>query len=252
VTDSTSAIVPNATVKLVNDQTGESYTAVTGESGSYTIPLIKPGDYTLTVEARGFKAARRAGVILETGTSARMDVSLEVGAVSDVVNIEATAPILQTENASVGTVIRNESIVNLPLVGRRAAQLARLSGFVVQNGTGSRFAMAGGRGDNSNWTIDGGNAQNVLLGVATLSFDPPIDSLQEFNVEISNYKAELERQDLFLFQLRRHSQQDADHAHCRRPLAGRDQRRFFGNQHHAARPGHGASLPGQKDPGQPH
>src|SRR5262249_1740674 len=114
-------------------------------------------------------------------------------AVSDAVNIAATAPILQTENASVGTVIRNESIVNLPLVGRRAAQLARLSGFVVQRGTGSTFAMAGGRGDNANWTIDGGNAQNILLGVATLNFDPPIDSLHEFNVEISNYKAELGR-----------------------------------------------------------
>ncbi|MGH9840448.1 MAG: TonB-dependent receptor domain-containing protein [Blastocatellia bacterium] len=193
VTDLSAASVPNATIKLVNDQTGESYTAVTSESGSYTIPLIKPGDYTLTVEARGFKVARHTGIILETGTPARVDVTLEVGAVTDVVNIAATAPILQTENASVGTVIRNESIVNLPLVGRRAAQLARLSGFVVQQGTGSRFAMAGGRGDNSNWMIDGGNAQNVLLGVATLSFDPPIDALQEFSVEISNYKAELGR-----------------------------------------------------------
>lgn len=114
ITDSSAASVPNATIKLVNDLTGESYSAVTSESGSYTIPLVKPGDYTLTVEASGFKTARRAGVILETGASARMDVSLEVGAVSDVVNVEATAPILQTENASVGTVIRNESIVHSP------------------------------------------------------------------------------------------------------------------------------------------
>ncbi|MBL8215326.1 MAG: TonB-dependent receptor, partial [Bryobacterales bacterium] len=70
---------------------------------------------------------------------------------------------------------------------------ARLNGFVVQNGNGSNFAMAGGRGNNAMWTIDGGNAQNILLGVATLVYDPPVESLEEFNVEISNYKAELGR-----------------------------------------------------------
>jgi len=75
----------------------------------------------------------------------------------------------------------------------RDRSLARLSGFVVQNGTGSNFTIAGGRGDNTNFTIDGGNAQNILLGVATLTFDPPIDALEEFNVEISNFKAELGR-----------------------------------------------------------
>ena len=71
--------------------------------------------------------------------------------------------------------------------------MARLNGFVVQNGNGSSFAMAGGRGDNAMWTIDGGNAQNMLLGVATLSFDPPVEALEEFSVEIANYKAELGR-----------------------------------------------------------
>ncbi|MCI0362775.1 MAG: TonB-dependent receptor, partial [Phycisphaerales bacterium] len=165
----------------------------TNENGFYTIPLVKPGAYELTVTARGFKQYKQTGIQLETGTPARIDLTLEVGQVSEVVNVEATAPLLQTESSSVGNVIRNESIVNLPLINRRAAQLARLSGFVVQNGTGSNFTMAGGRGDNTNWTIDGGNAQNVLLGVATLNYDLPIDALQEFKVEISNYKAEMGR-----------------------------------------------------------
>ena len=66
---------------------------------------------------------------------------------------------------------------------------SRLNGFVVQNGTGSNFTMAGGRGNNAMWTIDGGNVQNILLGVATLMYDPPVESLEEFNVEVSNYKA---------------------------------------------------------------
>jgi hypothetical protein len=107
--------------------------------------------------------------------------------------VVAAAPLLNTDTSSVGSIVRNSTISSMPLIDRRAAQLARLNGFVVQNGTGSNFAMAGGRGNNAMWTIDGGSAQNILLGVATLVYDPPVESLEEMNVEISNYKAELGR-----------------------------------------------------------
>ncbi|MBI1898055.1 MAG: TonB-dependent receptor [Acidobacteria bacterium] len=118
---------------------------------------------------------------------------MELGAVTESISVEATAPLLQTESSTVGAVVENRTIVNMPLINRRAAQLARLTGFVVQNGTGSQFSMAGGRGDNAMWLIDGGTAQNVTLGVQTLSFDPPVESLQEFKVNVSNYAAELGR-----------------------------------------------------------
>jgi hypothetical protein len=193
VTDSSGAVVANVSVKIVNTATGEVFAGVSNQNGNYTIPQIKPGAYELTAEAQGFKQFRQRGIEMETGIPARADVRLEVGGVTETITVEAGVPQLRTESSSVGAVIRNETIANMPLVGRRAAQLARLNGFVVQVGTGSNFTMAGGRGDNSNWTIDGGNAQNILLGVATLNFDPPIDSLEEFNVEISNYKAELGR-----------------------------------------------------------
>lgn len=193
VTDSSSALVPNVAIKLVNVLTGETYTVRTNESGYYTIALIKPGSYELTAKAPGFKQFRQTGVVLETGTPLRLDIRLELGGVSETVTVHAEAPLLQSESSSISVVIPNETIRNMPLIGRRAAQLARLSGFMVQNGTGSNFTMAGGRGNNANWTIDGGNAQNILLGVATLNFDPPIDSLQEFKVDVSNYKAELGR-----------------------------------------------------------
>lgn len=193
VHDSSGGIVESVAVKLTNINTGEAFSGITTATGLYTIPLIKPGDYALTAEATGFKQYRQTGIRLETGSSARVDVTLEVGAVAESVIVEASTPLLNTEASSVGSVVRNSSIVNLPLINRRAAQLARLNGFVVQNGNGSSFAMAGGRGDNAMWTIDGGNAQNMLLGVATLSFDPPVESLEEFNVEIANYKAELGR-----------------------------------------------------------
>jgi hypothetical protein len=193
VHDGSEAAVHEASVRVTNRQTGESYSGVTAVNGSYTIPLVKPGDYELLVGAPGFKQYRRTGITLETGATARVDVQLEIGAVADSVTVEADAPLLNTDTSSVGSVVRNSTIANMPLVGRRAAQLVRLNGFVVQNGSGSTFAIAGGRGDNAMWTIDGGNAQNILLGVATLNFDPPVESLEEFNVEVANFKAELGR-----------------------------------------------------------
>lgn len=193
VTDATAAAVHQAEVKLTNAQTGESHSQKTSGTGGYTIPLVKPGEYELTIAAQGFKQYRRPGIRLETGSTARVDAQLEVGGVAESVTVEASAPLLNTDTSSLGSVVRNNTIANMPLVGRRAAQLVRLNGFVVQNGSGSTFSIAGGRGDNAMWTIDGGNAQNILLGVATLNYDPPVESLEEFNVEVANYKAELGR-----------------------------------------------------------
>lgn len=193
VRDASSAVVETASVRLINTATGESFAGVSTAAGNYTIPLVKPGNYELVAEAAGFKQYKQTGIRLETGQNARVDLTLELGALSESVTVEAAAPLLNTDNSSVGSVVRNSTIANMPLIERRAAQLARLNGFVVQNGNGSNFAMAGGRGNNAMWTIDGGNAQNILLGVATLVYDPPVESLEEFNVEISNYKAELGR-----------------------------------------------------------
>lgn len=194
IQDATGAVVPGATIRMANTATGEVTEAQSGETGAYVLPLLKPGSgYVLTAEKEGFKGFQQENIVLETGSQVAIDVRLEVGSQTEKVVIDATMPQLQTQSSSVGAVVDNRTIINMPLINRRAAQLARLNGFVVQNGTGSNFTMAGGRGDNSMWLIDGGNAQNVLLGVQTLNFDPPIEALQEFNVSISNYAAELGR-----------------------------------------------------------
>jgi len=194
VRDTTGAVLPGVTLKLTNSETGESWPSATDGEGNYVVPLVKPGPrYQLDVEKAGFKPYRRTEVVIETGGQYRIDVTMELGAQTERIVVEAAAPQLQTETSVVGAVVDNRTIVNMPLINRRAAQLARLTGFVVQNGTGSNFTMAGGRGNNANWTIDGANAQNVLLGVQTLNFDPPIEALQEFNVSVSNYSAELGR-----------------------------------------------------------
>jgi hypothetical protein len=179
VHDPSGGVIEAASVKASNTRTGETFTGVTGANGLYTIPLIKPGEYELVTEAPGFKQYRQTGLKLETGSAVRVDLTLEVGQIAETVTVEAPAPLLNTDTSSVGSVVRNSTIASMPLIDRRAAQLARLNGFVVQNGSGSNFAMAGGRGNNAMWTIDGGSAQNILLGVATLVYDPPVESLEE-------------------------------------------------------------------------
>src|SRR3954469_19154912 len=114
-------------MQAINTKTGETYSGLTGSEGSYTLPLIKPGEYELIITGDGFKHYRRSGITLETGLTARVDVQLEVGAVSDSITVRAEAPLLSSETSSVGSVVRNSTIANMPLVGRRAAQLVRLN-----------------------------------------------------------------------------------------------------------------------------
>ncbi|MCI0746953.1 MAG: TonB-dependent receptor [Verrucomicrobia subdivision 3 bacterium] len=193
VTDSSAAVIPAAKVVLTHSETAETYAASTDASGNYTIPFIKPGTYTLAVESVGFKKYSRPSVRLDTAASARIDISLELGDVAESVVVNDEVPLLKTESSSVGNIVQNKTIANMPLINRRAAQLVRLSGFVVQRGEGSQFQIAGGRSDNAMWTLDGGSTQNILLGVASLNFDPPIEALEEMNVEVANYKAEMGR-----------------------------------------------------------
>lgn len=160
VMDSTGAVVPGVTVKLTNSATGELYPTTSGPAGIYAIPLLKPGRYDIQVEHPGFKNFRQTGLVIETGLPSRADIRLEVGGVGESITIEAEAPLLKTESSSVGNVVRRETVANMPLVGRRAASFAPLSGFVVQYGTGSNFTMAGG------------NAQNILLGTAIAQYYP--------------------------------------------------------------------------------
>jgi hypothetical protein len=195
ITDSSGAAAARAAVRLTNGATGESYQVTTSDSGSYDFQLLKPGRYNLTVELAGFKQFLQNGIILETGVPARVDVKLEVGALTEKVTVEAAAALIQTESSAVGAVVENRTIIDMPLIDRRGAQLAKLNGFTVQNTTGSspQFSMGGGRGNNANWRMDGGSNNNILLGTSGVGFDPPVDSLQEFNVNIGDYSAELGR-----------------------------------------------------------
>jgi hypothetical protein len=104
VTDSSGAAVPKASLRLVNSETGEVFQAASNDSGNYDFPLLKPGRYNLTAELTGFKQVQETGVVLETGLPTRVDVKLEVGAITDSVTVEASAPLVQSDTAAVGSV----------------------------------------------------------------------------------------------------------------------------------------------------
>lgn len=195
IRDVSEAAIGGAKVALTRVETGDHREITSGDEGYYSFPLLVPGHYNLTVEKEGFQTETQNGIQVFTSSISTVDVTLRVGSAKQEVNVDASVPLLQTETSAIAGVVQNESITNLPLIDRRSAQLQRLNGFVVQTNSGANasFAIAGGRSDNANYLVDGGTAQNLLLGVPILSFDPPIESVQEFSVAISDYAAELGR-----------------------------------------------------------
>src|ERR1700693_3059192 len=203
VTDASDAIVVGATVTVTNPQTNVARTTTTNSAGNYTFPAIPPGIYNVKAETRGFKGEVREGVELEVEQIARIDFHLQVGAVTETVEVTGGAPLLTTESATVGTVIDNNRIVNLPLNGRSFTQLIALSPNVAYNSvanggqdssrqggdrTTQEIFVAGARREYPNFTLDG--VENTDPGFNTYAVLPSIDALQEFKVEAGVYPAE--------------------------------------------------------------
>src|SRR6476469_7450059 len=119
ITDPTQARIPGVHVNVTNEATGVSVSERTNGQGDYTIPLLPPGRYRLEAEAQGFKSYARSGIVLEIGRSFRLDVALELGQMTDVVQVMAAAPLLESEYATVSQLIENKTIVDMPLNGQR-------------------------------------------------------------------------------------------------------------------------------------
>ena len=203
ILDPSQGRVGSATVLLTRTETGDRRLAASNNEGYYSFPLLVPGVYELAVQKDGFQSQTRKGIKVETGQISTVDVALAIGEVSQSVSVDEAVPLLQADSAAVSNVVENATIVDMPLIDRRSTQLTRLNGFVVQVGGGSStaFAIAGGRGGNANYYIDGGSVENVAMGTPTLYFDPPVDATQEFNVSVSNYAAELGRTGGGVFQM---------------------------------------------------
>src|SRR5215472_6505314 len=151
VTDASGGLVSGATVTITNRDTGIQRGVTTNAAGIYSAPALPPGTYSVRVNLTGFKSDVRNGVELQVNQVARLDFSLQVGNVSDTVEVQASAATLDTENSTIGAVIENKRIEELPLNGRNYLQLASLVPGATANGPGNSIAQGRGGGDRSNF-----------------------------------------------------------------------------------------------------
>jgi hypothetical protein len=199
VSDASGASVPSASVLVRNVNTGVQQIVQTNAQGFYSAPFLVPGTYEVTGSAQGFAAQTRKNLQLDVSMTARVDFTLAVGAVAESVEVSAAAALLNTETTSVGQVIDNRRIVELPLNGRNYLELAQLTTGVVP-GRGSRtgdkgnFSALGARTYQTNILLDGvdnnSRASGGQLGFEAQNVTPSVDAVQEFKVVTNNNSAE--------------------------------------------------------------
>jgi hypothetical protein len=195
VTDPNHAGVPRATITLTHVAT-QAVTKVTADAeGRYRTPPLRIGEYVLTVLSPGFKELRRTGVTLSIGDIREINAELLVGQVSQSVSVSDQPPLLQTSDSSVGTVITNKQIVDLPLNGRDYLQLAALSaGTVPAATTGGGISIGGQAGSQAAFLLDGLDNNNQQISTSHSSqkeiIKPSVDAIEEFKVVTNSYSAE--------------------------------------------------------------
>jgi hypothetical protein len=201
VTDQSGAVVAGVKITILNAATGLSRTVATDESGDYIIPLLPAGEYRLAAEQTGFKQSAVSDIKLEVAQKARVDLVLTVGASTESITVRADAQVLQTDSSDIGMVVDNHEMVDIPLNGRKLLDLnlldagtARLSNF-RNDAAGSRSQNLGGAGTSSNGTsVDGNNylvdgLQNQGMQTTHMSYQPTLESVQEFKQQSSQYDA---------------------------------------------------------------
>ncbi len=197
VTDPTGASVPRAAVNVVEADRNVAHKTVTDEAGRYVVTALPPGNYTLTVEAKGFKKYVRGPFPLTVQQQATLDVQLEVGEVTATVEVQAEAPLLNTTIANLGQVIENKYIISLPNIGRTPMALTYLTPGVVGSGgrrgdTNTNFVANGARNSTSDVLLDGVTVVTVEQnsGITDLKFAPSVDAVQEFKMQTNFFSAE--------------------------------------------------------------
>jgi hypothetical protein len=190
VTDSTGAIVPGVAVKVINTATNVAANVVSSDSGSYTAVNLQPGPYRVEATLTGFQTSNVTGITLPAGGSVRVDVTLNLGAVTESLNVVAEATPLQTEDARVATSVSNKLIDELPLVvgGAMRSPYDLVSTVPEARGT----ALGGGQSRAYGATLDGISVNtNRNLDIAeTALLAPSLEAITEFNVETNGFKPE--------------------------------------------------------------
>jgi hypothetical protein len=204
VTDPSGAVVGNAKLELTRVDTNVRFAGTSDSLGNFLFSNLTTGAYKLDVSATGFKTASISGINISLGQRARVDAKLEVGAMSQEVSVSATAEtLINAESASVGQVLNEQAIVQLPLNGRNFIQLAQITTGAVPIGIGtspatswtgrgdSTLSVGGGRETNNSFLVNGIETRNARFGSAGIR--PSADAVEEFRVQRSTFGAEFGR-----------------------------------------------------------
>jgi len=205
VMDSQGALVPGATIEVVNDDTTVRQNTKTNGAGAWFVEFLIPGHYEFTIAAPGFRGETRKGITLQAADNKQFDTHLEVGATSETVEVVAETPLVDTTSATSGTVITQQEINEMPTSSHVVTLLAVLSpGVLAQDqnsnvahlwsyNAASQFTADGGRNNiySNNFQLDG--MQDMKSG-GDVAFIPPMDSVQEFRVQTNAYDASIGRQ----------------------------------------------------------
>jgi Carboxypeptidase regulatory-like domain len=191
VKDQAGVAVPDATITVTETRTNLRRVAISTNDGIYTAASLAPGDYRLDVELAGFKPVRREGVRLATGEKARIDFDLSVGDVREQVTVVADAPVVRGETASLGTVVENEQVRQLPLNGRLFIMLAGIAPGVALPPNSVLPRINGGRPRTNEYLFDGISVLQPEPG--QVAYYPVVDAIQEFKIESNSPPAEFGR-----------------------------------------------------------
>jgi len=190
VGDQTGAAIPGAAVTVTNEATGIAREVQSNEAGQYRVTPLNPGTYTVQVSTDGFKTQVRSGVVLEVASVLEVDFELELGSVTETIEVTGAAPIMQTEEASVAGVVNEQELQRLPVNQRNYTRL-----ILLMPGTSSRrrsqsrgtgesgtqlYSVNGGRPQDNNYTLDGIDSNMQMMNSPGIS--PPMDAVQEFKV----------------------------------------------------------------------
>ena len=196
VRDATGALLPGTTVALTNLSTGVAQTIATNEAGTYLFNLVPIGQYRLEAELKGFKKYIQT-ITIELGRKTTANLRMEVGEVQDTVEVTSDAPTLETSTASLTTNLNNKMVTELPLAGRNALELARLSAGVVtfanpnpsalQDISNTSYYSANGANQRTNEFLMDGVPNNVTDRVAYI---PPVDQVQEVSIQTNSFDSE--------------------------------------------------------------
>lgn len=202
VLDPSGAVIPAAVITVINEDTGVKLHSESNDLGYYTVPLLQPGAYRVTVQKPGFKPTTRTGIVLQVDQIARLDFVLEVGAVTETVEVAERTPLLAQESSSLGQVVDGSRILSIPLNGRSPFRLVQLTTnvFVVPSANGQFGDVPVNTMDDSIISINGGRAKTneVLIDgipsttgfVNQMTTIPQVDSTREFKVQSNNLSAE--------------------------------------------------------------